>query len=139
MAVQHGSYLVNADLSKLEGGGLRGWEVEGDFRYDSGRQIGTLKYDVSARLVQEVKLLPGHYLLQVVARTTSNEARLFADGGRHRLDDVPAEERRLGVRASQIGALNFDLERSRQGLELLIHPVQSGKVAPAAVLDEPHR
>lgn len=79
MAVQHGSYLVNADLSQLEGEGPRGWEVEGDFRYDSGRQIGTLKYDVSARLVQEVKLLPGHYLLQVVARTNSNEARLFAD------------------------------------------------------------
>ena len=77
--VQRDAYLVNADLSKLEGEGPRGWEVEGDFTYDAGRQVGTLKYGVSVRLMQEVKLLPGHYLLQVVTRTNSNEARLFAD------------------------------------------------------------
>ena len=69
VTVQRDAYLVNADLSKLEGEGPRGWEVEGDFTYDAGRQVGMLKYGVSVRLMQEVKLLPGHYLLQVVTRT----------------------------------------------------------------------
>ncbi|MDP6775773.1 MAG: hypothetical protein QGI83_03305, partial [Candidatus Latescibacteria bacterium] len=79
MAVPANGYLINGDLSRSDGEGPHGWEVRGDFTYDVERLVGTLTYEVSGSLVQEVSLPPGHYLLEAVLRTNSAEATMFVD------------------------------------------------------------
>ena len=79
MVVQDDGYLINADLSEPGEEGPHGWKARGDFTYDVERRVGRLTYELSGSLVQEVRLPPGHYLLEAELCTDSNEATMFAD------------------------------------------------------------